>query len=433
MFGYYLDLAWRSLKRNKVLTALMVLAIGLGIGASMTMLTVLNVMTRDPLPGRSAGIYRPHLNPLPLDYDYKPGTVGGPTTALTWPDAKALLDANRGMRQAAMARGYLTARSDHSGAAPKSVVGSFTTHDFFAMFGVPFVAGRGWSGQDDADAAPVAVVTRKLAARLFGTASAVGRTAHLGKHDFQVVGVVEDWHPQPLFYAIIGTSFDDGDQFYLPLSTAMSLHLEHNWDNSWGKDDSSTSPTTSWLSFWVELANPAQVRAYRQFLVNYSAQQKELGRYERPASEARLYGLTQWLHHEGLVPNDVMLQTWLALGFLFVCLVNIVALLLAKFLRKGGEISVRRALGARRRDVFRQLGVESALIGLAGGVLGIGLAELGLWVVRQRPNDYAHLARMNGSMLIATVVLAIVVSLLAGLLPAWRACRIAPALQLKAL
>jgi putative ABC transport system permease protein len=181
------------------------------------------------------------------------------------------------------------------------------------------------------------------------------------------------------------------------------------------------------------LDDPAQVDAYRQFLLDYSAQQKELGRYERPASEARLYGLMPWLHHEGLVPNDVMLQTWLALGFLFVCLVNIVALLLAKFLRKGGEISVRRALGARRSDVFRQLGVESALIGVAGGVLGIALAELGLWAVRLRPNDYAHLARMNGAMLLATVVLAIVVSLLAGWLPAWRACRIAPALQLKTL
>lgn len=433
MLGYYTELALRSLRRSPILTALMVLAIGLGIGASMTMLTVLNVMTRDPLPWRSEHIYRPRLNPLPLDYQYKPGTVGGPTTALTWPDAKALLDAHRGVRQAAMARGYLTARSEQSGTAPKTAAGSFTTHDFFAMFGVPFVAGHGWSGQDDADAAPVVVVTRKLAERLFGTTAAVGRTAHLGSHDFRVIGVVEDWHPQPLFYAIIGTNFDDGDEFFLPLSTSMSLHLDHNWDNGWGKDESPTSPTVSWLSFWVQLDSPAQVSAYRQYLVDYSAQQKELGRYERPASEAKLYGLMDWLRHEGLVPNDVMLQTWLALGFLFVCMVNIVALLLAKFLRKGGEISVRRALGARRRDVFQQLGVESALLGLAGGSLGIGLAELGLWTVRQRPNDYAHLARMNGAMLVETVVLAIVVSLLAGLLPAWRACRISPALRLKAL
>jgi putative ABC transport system permease protein len=59
MFGYYIDLALRSLKRAPVLTALMVLAIGLGIGASMTMITVLHVMTEDPLPGRSAHLYRP--------------------------------------------------------------------------------------------------------------------------------------------------------------------------------------------------------------------------------------------------------------------------------------------------------------------------------------------------------------------------------------
>ena len=53
MFGYYLDLAVRSLKRNRVLTALMVLAVAMGIGACMTTLTVLHVLSGDPLPGRS--------------------------------------------------------------------------------------------------------------------------------------------------------------------------------------------------------------------------------------------------------------------------------------------------------------------------------------------------------------------------------------------
>src|SRR5690625_7945399 len=105
MFGYYLDLAWRSLWRHWVMTFLMVLAIGLGIGASMTMLTVLHVMTGDPLPNRSAHLYRPFLNPLPLDYQYKPSDfASGPTAALTWPDAKASLATHQGVRQAAMAR-----------------------------------------------------------------------------------------------------------------------------------------------------------------------------------------------------------------------------------------------------------------------------------------------------------------------------------------
>ena len=47
MFGYYLDLALRSFRRNKVLTALMVLAIAVGVGASMTTLTVLHVLSAE--------------------------------------------------------------------------------------------------------------------------------------------------------------------------------------------------------------------------------------------------------------------------------------------------------------------------------------------------------------------------------------------------
>ena len=56
---------------------------------------------------------------------------------------------------------------------------------------------------------------------------------------------------------------------------------------------------------------------------------------------------------------------------------------------------------------------------------------VGLWLVRQRPSDYAALAHLDLSMLFTTFVLAVCATLLAGLLPAWRACQIAPALQLK--
>ena len=72
------------------------------------------------------------------------------------------------------------------------------------------------------------------------------------------------------------------------------------------------------------------------------------------------------------------------------------------------------------------------MIGVLGGVLGLAIAELGLWSVRQRPDGYAQLASMDVSMLMGTFLLAIGGSVLAGLLPAWRACRIAPAIQLKA-
>jgi len=61
----------------------------------------------------------------------------------------------------------------------------------------------------------------------------------------------------------------------------------------------------------------------------------------------------------------------------------------------------------------------------------LGLSLLGLWGVRQNPAQYAQLAQLDGPMLLATLALALVASLVAGLLPAWRACQVTPALQLK--
>jgi putative ABC transport system permease protein len=141
----------------------------------------------------------------------------------------------------------------------------------------------------------------------------------------------------------------------------------------------------------------------------------------------------QWLDHNGVVPDDVRLQTGLAFGFLLVCLVNTVGLMLAKFMRRAAELGVRRALGASRRALFAQLLIESGVIGLVGGVGGLLLALLGLWLVRQRPSAYAALAHLDVSMLFSTFALALCAALVAGLLPAWRACQIAPALQLKTL
>jgi putative ABC transport system permease protein len=69
---------------------------------------------------------------------------------------------------------------------------------------------------------------------------------------------------------------------------------------------------------------------------------------------------------------------------------------------------------------------------VAGGVLGLVFAELGLWGIRHQPAQYAGLAHLDLPMFLFTFVVALVASLVAGLLPAWRACAVAPAPQLKA-
>jgi putative ABC transport system permease protein len=430
VLGYYLRLAAASLARTPVITALMVTAIGLGIGASMTMITVLHVMSGDPLPGRSGTIYYPHLDATPLDLS------DGPTDDFTWPDAMALLAHGPAAHQAAMAGGSLLVRLERRDLQPFYADGRYTTSDFFALFKVPFIQGAGWSAADETAHARVVVLSQGFAAKLFGAAPAVGRTLRFGETDFRVIGVTADWRPQPKFYSGYSYSmFNDADGFFLPLHTAQELKLGVNGDvDCWGEADSDamySSPVCAWLQFWVELDDPAAVAAYAQFLSDYSADQKKAGRFQRPPSSARLDGLMPWLRAKKLVPEDVQLQLWLAIGFLAVCLVNIVCLLLAKFLRRRREISVRRALGARRRDIFVQFSVEAGLVGVAGGLLGLVLAQLGLWGVRQRPDDYAKFASMDLVLLFWTLALAVGASLLAGIVPAWRASSAAPASLLK--
>lgn len=435
MFAYYLDLALRSFRRNRVLTALMVLAIALGIGAAMTTLTVFHVLSGDPLPGRSHTLYYPQIDPQTLQ-GYTPDQE--PPGQLTRADAEALLAAKRADRQALMTGGGLAVVPARADLAAFTTEARYTSADFFAMFDVPFLYGSGWSAEADDGRARVAVIAKELNERLFGGANSVGRTIRFDEHDFRIVGVLDHWRPAPKFYDLnVGQNgFGEAEQVFLPFSTSRELDLGRNgnmncFDNrAEGVRDTDLGAPCVWMQFWVQLDTPQKAREYRDFLESYSDQQRAAGRFERP-NNVRLRDLMELMEFVEVVPSDVNLQVWLAFGFLLVCLVNTVGLLLAKFLRRSPEIGVRRALGASRGSIFAQCLVEAGTIGLAGGVLGLALAQLGLWAVRQQPTDYAELARLDPAMLVTTFVLAIVASLLAGLVPAWRACLVTPAIQLK--
>jgi putative ABC transport system permease protein len=254
---------------------------------------------------------------------------------------------------------------------------------------------------------------------------------------FRIVGVLDEWRPTPKFYDLTNDRFTEVEQVFVPFQTSRALDLGSQgnmscWGDSGSDEEGSqglNAPCT-WLQYWVELGSPEKVAAYRQYLENYSNQQRAAGRFERPTN-IRLHSVMEWLDEREAVPGDVRLQMWLAFGFLLVCLVNTVGLLLAKFLRRSSEIGVRRALGASRRAIFAQCLIESGAVGLAGGIAGLGLALLGLWAVRQQPADYAELAHLDVPMLLTTLALALVSSVLAGLLPAWRAMQVTPAIQLK--
>jgi putative ABC transport system permease protein len=440
MFGYYLQLAFQSLRRSRALTFLMILAIAVGIGASMTTLTVMHILAGDPLPGRSGQIFYPQVDADPTRDDSKE-----PVDLMDYRSAVDLWAAHRADRQALIAEGDIRV------VAPNATIPALkrhmlaTTSDFFSMFDVPFQYGHGWSADDDEKRTRLVVISDDLNNKLFGGSDSTGRTLRLRDSDLRIVGVLKPWRPSPLFYDVAGGRFAEGDtsDFYakpqdvmIPFSTGQDINQGH-FDpfTCWHIPDPNSRQQDSpcvWVRLWVQLDDASKVSAYRRFVADYAAQQMTLGRFSH-AGNTRMRNLMEWLDFNHVVPSDVRLETWLAIAFLVICLFNTVGLLLAKFLRRGGEIGVRRALGATRRAVFMQCLMEAATIGLFGGFGGWLLTLLGLWIVRRQPTAYADLVHLDLSMFLWTFAASIAATLLAGLLPAFRASRVAPALQLKTL
>ncbi|GGK14448.1 ABC transporter permease [Luteimonas terricola] len=431
MLAYYLKLALRSFRRNKALTALMVLAIALGIGACMTTLTVFTVLSGDPIPEKSDRLFYVQLDPASMR-GFIPREE--PSAQVTRFDAETLLREKKGLRQAMMTGGAVSITPEKADLPPFFAQARYTSADFFPMFAAPFLHGTGWTASDDTSSARVAVISKSLNDRVFGGANSVGQALVTGGNEFRVAGVLEDWRPTPRFYDMNSDRYGELEEVFVPFSTSRDLEFSRSgsmdcWGDS-GADETAVNAPCVWIQYWVELEDASQAADYKAYLDNYSAQQKAAGRFEREPN-VRLRNVMDWLDFNRVVPRDVMMQLWLGLGFLLVCLLNTVGLLLAKFLRRSGEIGVRRALGASRNEIFKQCLVEAGAVGLAGGILGLGLALLGLWAVRQQPSSYAELAHLDLPMLLATFVLAVVASIVAGLLPAWRAMEVAPAIQLK--
>ena len=234
-----------------------------------------------------------------------------------------------------------------------------------------------------------------------------------------------------------GQSFDEGEDIYLPLSVTVARKIytsEYVWcyvGSSGTTFDDLLRSECVWLQFWVELPQARDVIRYREFLDNYARDQQHSGRFSW-APNNRLRNVHDWLIAQKVVPDDAKLSVIVAFGFFVVCLVSALSLMLAKEFGRAPQLGMRRALGASRRDVFAQVVVESGVVGLLGGVLGLCFAVASLKAMRVLfPAGMGRIAQMDGALVGATVVFAMVATLIAGVYPAWVSMRIPPALQIK--
>ncbi len=438
MSGYYLHLAIRCLRANVALTVLIIAAIGVGIGATMTVFTVLLAMSGDPIPAKSSQLFAVQIDAWgPAAWNAKDNVNPRLPDKLAYRDALALMQAHPAHRQAAMyGIGQVILPR---GGEPLPRGGRATYRDFFAMFEVPFQSGAPWSVQDEVSHRDVVVLGAKLAAQLFPGGNAVGQEVTMEAGAFRVVGVLEPWNPEPLFYDPGGNAFGRDEDFFLPFTAAIEHQLPGNSLGCFTADLSAgwTARLQSscwWIEFWAELPDGAAVHAYRQFLGNYAADQRKAGRFAWQTT-VHLSNVRQWLQIEHIVPDEVRVNALLAAGFLLVCLVNAVGLMLARFAGRSGVYAIRRALGASRTDIFLQCMVETILVGVLGGALGLMLTAIGLAGQRTTLKTVSayttQMTHLNPQLMVLTVLLAVGATLLSGLYPAWRAARSPIGWQLK--
>lgn len=436
MFAYNLRMGFKSLRRNPVLSGLMVAAIAIGIGVSMTTLTVYHLMSGNPIVHKNDQLFAVQLDSWDPESPYRDNRPELPPFELTYNDAVALMDSDIPVRSTAMFKGGLTVDPENTEVAPFLVLSRFTRGDFFQLFDVPFLYGNGWDRRADENAERQVVLSKETNEKAFGGENSVGRQIRLDDTFYRVVGVLDDWFPTPIFYDVNNGAFNDPEDLYLPFKVGIELEAD-SWGNTncW-KDEQITSyqdflnSECVWLQFWAELPNSADVSAYQSFIDGYVSEQKKLGRFQRPLNN-RLTNVGDWLDVREVVRDDNQVLVGLSFMFLVVCLLNTIGLLLAKFIGKSSIVSIRRALGASRGHIFRQHLVEVSLIGLVGGLLGLGLAFLGLLGVREIYNEYDRLVSMDFVLVSAAIGIAMLSALLAGLYPTWKICRVPPAMHLK--
>jgi putative ABC transport system permease protein len=441
MIGYYLRLAAKSVMRTPALSAFTVLGIGIGVAVPTAMISIHHAFARNPIPEKSDRLFNVRVDSWDPNSEFFGVRPGDPPKHITYRDMKGLMASDVPRHATGIASAQIFVFPEDETLKPYRGVVRLCHADFFPMFDVPFAHGGPWSREVDTSLEHAIVLSKESNQRLFGGRDSVGETVRLGTRSFRVVGVLDDFRPTPQYYDIINNPFGLPRDFFLPFDFIrdQALDLGRFGDtDSWGSFDQSDpdaffdASEVTWIQYWVEL-EPGRVAEYRDWVDAYTLAQKELGRFPRPLNN-RVTPLMEWMAIREVAPPESKAMVIISLLFLVVCCLNLAGLLLGKFLGLGGVVGVHRAMGASRRAIFFQRLVESELVGLLGGVVGLGLAVLALRVLDRALPSFLFASgffTLDTFVLTVALVLALVAGVLSGVYPSWRACRVAPAMQLK--
>ena len=385
--------ALRQLLRAPGFASMAILVMALCIGSTTSLFTVARSILLRPLPFRDPDrlvmIYEhfrdPSINAREFNYN--------PVAPADFYDWRAKTHGFEDMAAWRFAQFNLT--GEH-GELPELVSGRGGSWNLFSLLGVNAAIGRTFIENEDRPDGTAAMLTWSIFERRFGEdASIVGRQIHLDGKPYTVVGVLPSWFTYP----------DAKVQVWVPYASGMPPEVLKHHDYHFSRVMARLRPDVSLT------AALSQVSA-----VQYQLHLQDL--HAPVAEDVASRTLVQDIAGNVKKPLDVLL--WAVACMLLIGCLNVANLLVARAAARQKEIAVRSALGARRMTLIREQLVESLLISIAGGAIGMLLSIAATrWLVSTWRNlPSAQSVHADGVVLAFACALVVATALLAGLLPA---------------
>ena len=388
---YDLRYGARMLRKNPGFALVAILTLALGIGANTAVFSVVNGVLLNPLP-------YPHAEQLVTLHESKPNFEFG---SISYPNFRDWQKDNRSFSSMAIAR-RITFSLTGIGEA-EQVRARFISSDFFSTVGVNPVIGRDFApAEDEIGAAPIALISAGFWKRKFGSsADVLGKSLTLDGKNYTIVGVVPanfDLFLRSLQLAEIYVPIGQWNNPMLPIRGAgLGIH-----------GIARLKPGVS-----INQARADMSEVSRNLAAAFPNANKGVAASLIPLREDMLGDV-----------QPILLVLLAAVAFvLLIACVNVANLLLARSTSRSREFAIRTALGAGQGRILRQLLTESILLALAGGALGLVLAQWGtqaaLWHL---PADLPRAAGigLDARVLIFTAIVSLLAGILFGLAPAMR-------------
>ena len=397
-------IALKAVTAHKLRALLAILGIVVGVAAVIVMLAVGEGAKRDVL-GKIQGL---GTNILIVSAGQLKNVAGRPqlvgnVTTLDLRDAKAITEECPTVARVAPIQSRKLAVKYGTGTANTSIVG--TSADFPTVRELRTIVGRFFDGDEVQGAQRVAVVGQTVLTNLGVGRSLLGETIRIGNVPYEVIGILE---PKGVNYAGI----DEDDQIFIPISTALRRVFNLTYLSSLyiqAKDERAMDTAARQVTDLLHERHRIRAGQPDDFTLQTQAEILEAA---QETSE-----------------TFSLLLASIAGVSLFVGGIGILAMMVISVRERTQEIGVRRAVGARHRDILLQFILEATSLSLAGGLVGIVVGVAGGFI----------LARVTGwptaisplAVLLAFGVSA-VVGIFFGAYPARRAARLDPIVALRA-